>query len=158
MTISTGMPSRFLRGCGIPVAAALAFLAAGPAHGQIVINPTYAANINSDPSAAQIKAGILAAINRVAASITNPITVNITFQETSSGLGGSSTSIVNVPYGPLGVAPGANPPTSYLNALTFKQTLSANDSTALATLPNQVPNPVNGTANVTLTRAVARAL
>src|SRR4051812_21307141 len=84
--------------CRLAAVVAVVVLAGGPVRGQIVINPTYAANINSDPNAAQIKAGIQAAIDRVKAVISNPITVNITFQETASGLGSSNTAFITVPY------------------------------------------------------------
>jgi hypothetical protein len=132
---------------------AIAILGVAPAHGQIVINPTYDATINSDPNAAQIKAGIQSAINRVAARITNPITVNITFQEVSSGLGGSNTFFITIPYGPRATAG------TYLNVLANNQTLSANDTIAQASLPNQANNPANNTANgVFIATPVARAL
>jgi hypothetical protein len=141
------------RHCRLAAAVAAAALAVGPARGQIVINPTYDATINSDPNAALIKAGIQAAIDRVKAVITNPITVNITFQETGSGLGLSNTAFITVPYGP------ATTPGTYLNALTTKQVPSANDVTALASLPNQANNPVNNNpAGVDIATPLARAL
>ncbi len=124
---------------------------AGSAHGQIMIIPTYDRSITNDPSAMMIENGIQAAINRVEAAISNPITVNITFQE-GGGLGGSNTFIGSIPYGPAGT------PGTYLNALTTKQTLSPNDVTAIASLPNQANNPVNGNASVQLTTPLLRAI
>jgi hypothetical protein len=124
-------------------------VATGSAHGQIVIVPTFASNITSDPNSAQIIAGINEMIARLQASVSSstPVTVNITYQETSSGLGGSSTAIGQVSY------------TNYRNALLNNQVLSANDNSAIAaSVPNQATNPVNGNANVRVTTAQARAL
>jgi hypothetical protein len=127
---------------------------AGPAHGQITITPTYDSTITSDPNATAIEAGIQAAINRVAADIANPITVTITFEEETSGLGGSFAQTNNVPYGPSGT------PGTYLNALKNNQVLSAKDITAIASLPNQTNTPVGGPGNadVRLTTPLLRAL
>src|SRR3989442_6324760 len=94
---------RFARLC---VASAATLLAAGaPAWANLIINPTFAANINSDPNAATIKATINAAIAIYNTQFADPITVNITFQE-GGGLGSSSTFFNSVSYA------------SYLAALT----------------------------------------
>lgn len=126
-------------------------IATGPAHGQIVIVPTFANNILTDPNSAQIIAGINAVIARLEARVSssNPITVNITYQETGTGLGGSSTAINTTSY------------TNYRNALLNNQVLSGTDNTAIAaSVPAPVggANPVNGNANVRLTTAHGRAL
>ncbi len=109
-----------------------------------VINPTFAANITSDPNAATIEATINTAIANYEQVLTDNITVNITFQE-GGGLGGSSTFGSNITY------------TSYLAALTSHAT-SANDATALASLPAGPNNPVNGGTMVRVTTALQRAL
>jgi hypothetical protein len=126
----------------------------GQAHGQLVIVPTFDSTITSDSNAAIIEAGINSMISRVEAAVTNPVTVHITYAETTSGLGESSTFIKNVPYGPSTTSG------TYLFALTHNQTLSANDTTAIASLGSlaAATNPVNGNANVTLTTPLARAL
>jgi hypothetical protein len=111
----------------------------------LIIVPTFAANILSDPNSAAIMAGINATIQRAQDNIANPITVRITFQE-GGGLGGSSQSVNGFTYA------------TYRNALANNQILSANDNTALATLPVQAANPVNGTNGVFLTHALSRAL
>jgi hypothetical protein len=119
---------------------------AGLSHGQFVIVPTFDSTITSDPNAALIEAGINATIARVEAAVATPITVSIAFQETNGGLGQSSSFINNISY------------TAYRNALQTAQTLSANDITAIASLPPGPNNPVNGNTNVTLTTPLLRAL
>ncbi len=118
---------------------------AGPAHAQLVINATIDPTFNADTMA-----GINAAIAQVDAVITNNLTVNITFTKVATGLGGSSTPVLNFTYA------------NYVNALMTKQTLSANDALAIASLKyNPVVttnNPVNANANVTLQAPLARAL
>jgi hypothetical protein len=147
-----GRASVFPR-CRFAAALMVAVLAVGPVRGQMVINPTYAANINSDPNATQIKAGIQAAIDRVKAVITNPITVNITFQEGAGSLGSSNTAFITVPYGPKTTSG------TYLNALSVKQVPSANDVIAAGFLANQANNPVNNnSAGVDVATPLARAL
>src|SRR5258707_434566 len=47
----------------------------------LVINPTFASNITSDPNAATIEATINRAIQAYESSFSDNITVNITFQE-----------------------------------------------------------------------------
>ena len=126
--------------------AALAVLAiAVPARAQLIINPTYAANINSDPNATTIKNTIQTAINEYAARFSDNITVNITFQEKTTGLGSSSTALVELAY------------TDYRSALVSQAT-TANDVTALASLPIQANSPADGQPNMWIATANARAL
>src|SRR2546423_1275674 len=54
----------------------------------LVINPTFAANITSDPNAATIEATINRTIAAYESFISDNVTVDITFQE-GGGLGGS---------------------------------------------------------------------
>jgi len=128
--------------------AALSFFAASclSANANITINPTFDSSITNDPNAATIEAGIDQAISRFESSIENPISVSIDFQEVSSGLGASSTILNQIPY------------SQYHSDLANNQILSANDMTALASLPMTSTNPVNGNANVLLTVANLRAL
>ena len=62
-----------------------------PAWANMVITPTFASNIMSDPNAATIEGTINAAIAVYESNFTDPITVHITFQE-GGGLGSSSTA------------------------------------------------------------------
>src|SRR5215472_6527494 len=78
--------------------AAISLGACAPVWANLIINPTYASNITGDPNAAAIEGAIQTAINVYQAVFTDPITVNITFQEMSSGLGSSSTFFGTVSY------------------------------------------------------------
>jgi hypothetical protein len=132
-------------------ALAAATIAAGviglgsPARANLIINPTFDSTITSDPQGSNIIATINQAIQFYQTNITTPITVNITFQEMSSGLGQSSTFFSTITY------------SQYLAALQA-HAQSANDATALATLPAGPNNPVNGDPNVDVTTANLRAL
>jgi hypothetical protein len=112
-----------------------------------VITPTFDTTITSDPQAATIEASINRVIQAYEDSFSDNITVNITFQEVTTGLGGSSTATNTVSY------------TSYLAALTSHAT-TADDTTALASLPAGPTTPVGGSGNtnVTLANALANAL
>ena len=126
--------------------AAISLAAGAPAWANLIITPTFAANINSDPNAATIKATINAAIAIYQASYTDPITVNITFQEGSTGLGGSSSFFSTVTYA------------SYLAALTTDHK-TADDTTALAHLPTAAQySGFFGTANINAKTANLRAV
>jgi hypothetical protein len=150
MVLSVSLQSIVLRGILLTTAWCAC---ATSGFGQLVIIPTYGSSINNDlTNGAAIKAGIQAAINRAQSAITNPVTVNILFQETGSGLGSSNTTFGTVQYGPKTTAG------TYLNALFNNQVLSAKDNAALSTLPNTANNPVNGNANVAITFPLARAL
>jgi hypothetical protein len=115
------------------------------AFGNLVINPIWDSSITSDPNAATIMSTINAAIAVYQTRFADPVTVSIKFQETGSGLGGSSTFFGNISY------------SSYRSALVTDAT-TFSDSTALAHLPNVANNPVNGNANVSVTTANLRAL
>jgi hypothetical protein len=97
----------------------------------LLINATFDASITSDANAAAIEAGINAAIARVQNAVASNVTANITFQK-GGGLGGSSTFYGVIPY------------TTYLSALQTHQVISANDATAIASLPAGPNNPANG--------------
>jgi hypothetical protein len=116
-----------------------------PAWANMVITPTYAANITSDPNAAAIESTIQSAINIYEADFSDPITVHITFQEMTGGLGQSSTFFGTISYA------------SYLAALTA-DAKTADDVTALAHLGAGPNNPVNGTASINVKTANLRAL
>jgi hypothetical protein len=120
----------------------------------LVIDPTFASTITSDPDAAAIEGAIDAAITTLEADITTPITVAIDFQEMSGGLGQSETSEYNVSY------------FNYYDALkaidTGAGSTAAQQSAiaSLGTAPTGVGsgNPVNGNTEITATSADLRAL
>jgi len=121
--------------------------AAVPAFANLIIIPTFASSIASDPNAAAIEGTINSAIGIYEADIATPITVNITYQE-SGGLGGSAFALFTVPY------------VGFYAALKASAT-SANDAIALARLAEDgtgVDNPVTGTDTVLIKPANALAL
>jgi hypothetical protein len=110
-----------------------------------VILPTFDTSITNDPHAAAIEGKINQAVLTYEAMFTNPITVHIQFQEMSTGLGQNKSWLYQVPY------------TTYRSLLQADATTS-NETTALAHLPTGPNNPVNGNANIRLTRANYLAL
>ncbi len=121
-------------------------LAGGAPAWATLMFPTFAANINSDPNAATIKATINAALAIYQATFADPITVNITFQEGSTGLGSSSSFFSNVSYA------------NYLAALTA-DSKTADDTTALAHLPTVAQYlTFFGTTNISVKTANLRAV
>ena len=116
--------------------------------GPFVITPTFDSSITSDPNAAAIEATINTAISTYASLFTNPITVKIYFQEMSSGLGQSTTSIYNIGYGTF---------RSDL-ATQFASSGNSNQGTALANLPSGPNNPVTGSTGLNVSSADGRAL
>ena len=126
---------------GIIAAAAVTL----PAKANLIIIPTFASNITSDPNAATIEATINAAIGVYESKFADPTTVHITFQE-GGGLGGSSTPFTNISYA------------SYLAALTADAKTS-NDATALAHLPTATQFLMFfGTPNISIKTADERAV
>jgi hypothetical protein len=121
----------------------LSIVALGP--GGLRIIPTFDSSITNDPQSATIQATINAAIALYQANFSDPITVSISFQKWPSGLGLSSKY-----YSPFSYS-------SYIAALGYRAT-TADDTTALAHLPNSASNPVNGNTSVYLTLPLARAL
>jgi hypothetical protein len=111
----------------------------------LVINPTFASTITSDPSAATIESTINRAIQNIENAFSDSVNVAITFQEMTSGLGQSNWSYIPVSY------------SSYRSALVSHATTAA-DSTALASLPGGSNNPVNGNGSINLQVANAVAL
>jgi hypothetical protein len=122
----------------------LAFAAWSPAFA-LTINPIFDATITGDPQAAIIEAEIISAISVYESTFSDSVTVTITFQEVNTGLGGSSKFFQSFSY------------SAYLAALVSHAT-TADDATAIASLPDGANNPVNGNPNVNLNLALARAL
>lgn len=125
--------------------AVLLLSASGPAHAGLVIVPTFDSTITSDPNAAVIENTINWAIHLYEARFADPITVDITFQEMSSGLGMSDVTYYVVPY------------SDYYSALQSHAT-TVNDTNALAHLPGGPNNPITGDANIYVKQANLKAL
>ncbi len=126
---------------GIVAAAAVTL----PARANLVINPTFAANITSDPNAATIEGTINLAIAVYESKFADPITVHITFQE-GGGLGSSNTFFTTISYA------------AYLAALTADAKTS-DDAIALAHLPTAVQFlTFFGTPNINVKTANERAV
>jgi autotransporter-associated beta strand protein len=135
---------RAASGFGLVSFGLLAF--ASQARANLTIVPLFDTTITSDPNVATIEATINTAISNIESYIANPVTVNITFAEMSSGLGQSQTFNASASY------------STYLSALQTNQVRSADDTAALATLSAGPGNPVNGNANITATLPLFRAL
>lgn len=117
------------------------------ASANVTIVPTFASSITGNPNAADIETGINNAIAQVSGYLTNNVTVHITFEaDENVGLGQSNTTFFFPTY------------TDYLNRLHNNQTLSADDNTALATLPAGPNNPSNGGNSMFVSSALYRAL
>lgn len=135
---------RSKQSCSLALSVAIVLAASRSAHA-LTITPIFDSSITNDPNALTIESGINTAIAMYETQILNPVNVTITFQLSSSGLGSSSTFLKTDTY------------TDFLTKLTAAQT-SASDATAIAHLPVQSTNPVNGNANITMSTANARAL
>src|SRR5947209_3300786 len=96
----------------------------------LTIVPTFGSGITTDANAAAIEASINQAIAIIEGSLTDPISVPITFQKMGSGLGSSSTPIFQLSYA------------GYRTALAA-DAKTADDATALGTIPIQGTSPVD---------------
>ena len=118
----------------------------GPAQANLVIVPTFDSTITGDPNAATIESTINSLIAIYEATFSDSVTVTITFQEMSGGLGQSSTYYkTSYSY------------SSFRSRLAARAT-TVNDAIALAHLPTTTANPVNGSTTVELTLPNARVL
>ncbi len=111
----------------------------------LLIVPTFDTTITSDANAATIEATINNVIGEYEAVFTDPITIYITFQEMSSGLGQSSTYLTSLPY------------STVRNELVSGASTN-NDTTALNYLPIASADPVLTHSNIWVTVANALAL
>ena len=121
-----------------------------------VITPTFAASITGDPNAATIEASINRVIQAYEDTFSDNINVNITFQEITTGLGSSCTAGSGCTgSGPVFTATY----TAYRAALVTHAT-TADDTTALASLPMTATTPVGGAGNtnVIVASALQKAL
>jgi hypothetical protein len=126
-------------------AGAMTFLATCGWASSFTIVPTFDSTITSLPDASTVESTINTVIGVYEATFADPITVNITFANMGSGLGQSNFNLYPVTY------------STFLSALTADVT-SANDSTAVASLPQTTNNPVSGTPNMFIKAADAAAL
>jgi len=110
----------------------------------LTIIPTFDSTITSDTNAANIEATINDCIADHDAAILDPAVVHITFEE-YSGLGTSFFYFLTFNY------------SAYRSNLVNKAT-SAEDITAVGTLPNSTTNPVNGNNSVGMTPPLARIM
>ncbi len=118
------------------------------------ITPTFDSSITNDSNSTAIEGAINSAIGVLEAQISTPINVNIYFQETNSGLGGSSTGLYSTYYydyyhqlKAVDTAPGAS---------SAQQTAFASLGSAPTGLSSG--NPVNNNNFVYMTAPNARAL
>lgn len=117
------------------------------AHANINIVPTFDSSITSNPDSQAIQDAINAAISQLEGYIANPTTVPIVFRSVTTGLGSSSTYYSNsFPY------------TLYRNDLNSNQTLSANDVTAINSLPAGPANPADGDVGLHISTPLLRAI
>ena len=134
---------RMFQWAGLP-----GLLAAGCLPAQaLVIVPTWDSSITSDSNAATIESTINTAIQFYEASFSDPVTVNIYFEEMSTaGLEGHS----NWWYYDLSYA--------QFRAALQSDASTTNDTLALAHLPGGSANPVTGSGYVRVKTANLRAL
>jgi hypothetical protein len=114
------------------------------------IIPTFDSSITGNPNAAAIESVINTAINFYDTTFTTataaPIDVTIDFQNMSSGLGQSNTTLYKVTY------------QSFIDALNAASSGDATDAAALAALPTGPDNPVTGSPYINVKTAELRAL
>jgi hypothetical protein len=115
----------------------------------LIIAPIFDSTITSDPNASAIESTIRASIASYAVAFADPITISISFQRTSAGLGVSESSLQKVPY------------SNFYSALVA-DARTTNDAVVLAHLPNggakQSTNPVTGSTTINLNLATIKAL
>ncbi|HTS16202.1 MAG TPA: NF038122 family metalloprotease [Verrucomicrobiae bacterium] len=130
------------------VAVAAIAVSAASARANLNIVATYDPSIATNGSSAAIETAVNAALTILDNDVLNNVTVNIDFglETDPRYLGTSLTTFSNVTY------------SSYLTALQTKQTLSANDNTAIASLSAGPNNPVNNTGTIVTTAPLLRAL
>jgi autotransporter-associated beta strand protein len=110
-----------------------------------IVGVIFDSSITGSANAAAIMSTINSVVGSYETLLVNPVHITVTFQNMASGLGQSSYTPVTTTY------------STFRTQLTANAT-TASDTTALASLPNQVNNPVDGTPNMSLTVANAQAL
>src|SRR5579863_2838305 len=114
------------------------------------ITPTFAASITSDANTAAIENTINTAIQSYQNLFSNPINVTIEFQEMSSGLGESEKNLYSISY--------SNFFTAYASNAASNNDPAASTALAVGVVPNQIDNPVSGSATLAMTTADINAL
>lgn len=131
-------------------------LAVAPAFAtNLYIDPTFASSITSDPNAAIIESTINTAIQTYENLFSNPITVNIQFQEMGSGLGENNTTVYSIPYS-TGDTTGFY--TAYSDNAADNNDPAAQAALAAGVVPNQSNNPVTGSSTIGVKTADIKAL
>ncbi len=129
---------------GLLAAAVLALFMAQNAQA-LTIDPTFDSSITNDPNHVAIENVINGAIAIYQHDFSDPITVNIDFQEMTTGLSENIPSTDTITY------------SSFISAL-HTDAKTANDTTAISLLPITALNPVTGTPNIELMTANEKAL
>ena len=117
-----------------------------PASASFIINATYGSGILNDKNSATIQSTINSVIANYETLITSSISINVTFDTMSTGLGQTTTNIYPILY------------SNYITAL-FNHAQSADDLTAIAHLSKTATlDPAYGLDSVFLKGANAKAL
>lgn len=119
-----------------------------PASANLIIVPAFDSSITSLSNASAIEGTINTAIGMYESTFSNPITVDITFDNTTTGLGQSAFSLFNIPY-------------SAFRAAVAGNTKDPVEVSALANMPacsGSCLNPVTGTSQILIKSADAAAL
>lgn len=134
------------------LAVAVCLAASQSAQASLIITPTFASSITSDPNAAAIEGAINQAISFYENTFTSSVNIFITFQE-GGGLGGSSTWYFNVSYKQYydALVANADGPTEAL-ALAQLNAMGGDADT------NGGVNPVTGGLDINVKTANLRAL
>ncbi|HEX4119814.1 MAG TPA: NF038122 family metalloprotease [Verrucomicrobiae bacterium] len=111
----------------------------------LVITPVWDSTIANDPNASTIESTINTAIQFYETRFADPINVSIEFAETNAGLGQSDWRYNSVLY------------SEFRTALQQDAT-TANDTNALAHLPNSPANPINGDGLINVKTANLKAI
>jgi len=150
MTITSFQFNRSFRGGAAVLSSTLIAAAllgnSAAVQASLAIQATFDSTITGDANAAAIEGVINTAVQAYQSYFSNPVTVNINFQEMSSGLGQSNTWLA----GPYSYS-------SYRAVLAGTATTS-DDATAYNALPATNPIPGNSTGGITISSANYKAL
>lgn len=127
------------------LAVAIGLVGLAPSYANMVIVPAFDSSITGNVNAVAIENTINSVIAVYGATFADNITVNLLFKSVGTGLGQSFTSAGSVSY------------TGFHGALVA-DAKSADDNTAIGTLPAGPNNPVTGATQIIGTTANLRAL
>jgi hypothetical protein len=131
------------------------FLIPLPACANLIIVPIFDSSITSLSNAADVESTINTAIGMYESTFSNPITVDITFDNMTSGLGQSTFTDYTTSYATFRAAVAANTGDP-VEAAALPFMSSCAGFTGIHT--NQCPNPVTGSTSVLIKPANAAAL